>query len=121
LKREFNTYAKAYTARTYPTTLTGSKVTWRKMPRIPNFVWLAMVILAIAALSYSAYNRSRQQEQEARASYNETAARVQNTRVTNRRIKEQTARIRQNPTASAEKAQEQMRLLRRNEIVVSVR
>ena len=121
MKREVNTYARAYAGRNYPTALTGSKVTWRKMPRIPNFVWLAMIVLAITALSYSAYNRSRQQEEEARASYNETATRVQNTRLTNRRIKEQTARIRQNPLASAEKAQEQMRLLRPNEIVVSVR
>ncbi|MFN0084541.1 MAG: hypothetical protein ACKVX9_04065 [Blastocatellia bacterium] len=121
MKGEVNTYAKAYTAKSYPTTLTGSGVAWRKMPRIPNFVWLAMIIVAITALSYSAYNRSRQQEEEARASYNETAMRVENARVTNRRIREQTDRIRRNPAASAEKAREQMRLLRRNEIVVSIR
>jgi hypothetical protein len=90
-------------------------------PRIPDFVWLAMIILAIGALSYSAYNRSNQQEQEALDSYNNTAVRVENAKNLNRQIKEQTARIRQNPQVSAQSAQDQLRLLRHNEVVVSLR
>lgn len=121
MKRAGTSYAaKTYAAKGYSSSLTGARVAWR-MPRIPNFVWLAMIILAISALSYSAYNRSRQQEEEARASYNETAMRVEDVKTTNRRIKEQTARIRQNPSISAQKAQDQLRLMRRNEIVVSLR
>ena len=121
MKREVNTYAKAYSARSASSAWAGSRVSSWKMPRIPNFVWLAMIILAIGALSYSAYSRSRHQEQEARASYQETAARVESVRMTNRRIREQTTRLRQDPTVSAAKAQEKLRLLRRNEIIVSVR
>lgn len=121
MKQAINSYpTRIHSVRGYPKTATGVRLAW-KMPRIPNFVWLAMVILAISAFSYSAYSRSRQQEREAREAYDNTAARVENAKNVNRQIKEQTARIRQNPQASAQAAQDQLRLVRRNEIVVSVR
>ena len=121
MKRAINSYStKIHSIRNYSPAVTGVRVAW-KMPRVPNYVWLAMVILAISAFSYSAYSRSRQQEQEAREAYDNTAARVENAKSVNRQIKEQTARIRQNPQTSAQAAQDQLRLVRRNEIVVSVR
>jgi hypothetical protein len=39
----------------------------------------------------------------------------------NKQIKEQTTRIRQNPEAAAQAAQNQSRMIRRNEVVVSLR
>jgi cell division protein FtsB len=124
LKRAFNSYsAKPYSARSHVTASSlgvRSRTAWM-FPRIPNFVWLAMIILAIGALSYSAYSRSDQQEQEALESYNSTAARVENAKSLNRQIKEQTARIRRDPEISAQSAQDQLRLVRRNEVVVSLR
>jgi cell division protein FtsB len=80
-----------------------------------------MIILAVGAFSYSAYSRSSEQEQEALESYNYTAAKVENVKTLNRQIKEQTTRIRQNPQISAQVAQEQLRLVRPNEVVVSLR
>jgi cell division protein FtsB len=80
-----------------------------------------MVILTISALSYSAYSRAREQEREARDAYNETSARVENVKSMNKQIKEQTTRIRQNPEAAAQAAQNQSRMIRRNEVVVSLR
>ncbi len=91
------------------------------MPRFPNYVWLAMIILTISALSYSAYSHAREQEREARTSYNETSAKVEDARWTNRRIKEQTTRIRENPEVAAQAAQNKLRLIRRNEVVVTLR
>lgn len=101
----------------------GFGATWALSwaPRFPNYVWLAMIILTISALSYSAYSGAREQEREARNSYDETSARVENTRNANRQIEEQTARIKQNPETAAQAAQNQLRLIRRNEVVVSLR
>jgi hypothetical protein len=88
---------------------------------LPNYVWLAMIILTISALCYSAYTRAREHEREARESYKETSARVENAKSANKRIKDQTTRIRQNPEAAAQAAQNQSRMIRRNEVVVSLR
>jgi hypothetical protein len=93
----------------------------RQAPRFPNYVWLAMIILAIAALSYSVYTRAREQEREARDSYNETSAQVENAKSVNKQIKDQTTRIRKNPESAAQAAQSQSRMIRRNEVVVSPR
>ncbi len=87
---------------------------------MPNFVWLAMIILTVSALSYAAYDNAREQEREAEDSYNQTSTRVENARSANKQIKEQTQRIRQNPRTAAQTAQGQLRLLRRNEIVVAI-
>jgi hypothetical protein len=80
-----------------------------------------MIILTISALSYSTYTRAREQEREARDSYNETSSQLENAKSSNARIKERTNRIRQNPKVAAQAAQNQLRLLRRNEVVVSLR
>jgi hypothetical protein len=80
-----------------------------------------MIILTVAALAYSVYTRAREQEREARNSYNETSAQVENVKVANKRIKDQTNRIKQDPEAAAQAAQIQSRMLRPNEIVVSPR
>ncbi len=91
------------------------------IPRFPNYVWLAMIVLTIAALSYSSFDRARQQERVAQDSYQQTSTRVENARSANQQIKAQTERIRQNPHTAAQSAQDQLRLIRRNEIVVSLR
>jgi cell division protein FtsB len=93
----------------------------RRGPRFPNYVWLAMIILTVAGLAYSVYTRAREQEREARNSYNETSAQVENARSVNTQIKNQTDRIRQNPEAAAQAAQSQSRMIRRNEVVVSLK
>jgi hypothetical protein len=80
-----------------------------------------MIILTIAALSYSAYNRAREQEREARDSYKETSAQVENAKYMNKRIKDKTTRIKRDPEAAAQAAQSQSRMIRRNEVVVSLR
>jgi hypothetical protein len=93
----------------------------RRAPRFPNYGWLAMIILTIAALSYSVYTRAREQEREAKDSYNETSAQVENAKYMNKRIEDKTIRIKRNPEAAAQAAQSQSRMIRRNEVVVSPR
>ncbi|MBO0799224.1 MAG: septum formation initiator family protein [Blastocatellia bacterium] len=91
------------------------------VPRIPNFVWLAMVILTVVALSISTLKRSWEQEEDARASFSYTQDRVEKARSENQEIRERTDRIRKDPRVAAQVAHDQLRLLRANEVVVAVR
>ena len=120
MKQAVNSYSARISAKFRPVGFDGAR-TLRRAPRFPNHVLLAMIILAISALSYSAYSRAREQEREARDSYNETSARVENAKSMNKQIKDQTTRIRQNPEAASQAAQNQSRMIRRNEVVVSLR
>ena len=90
------------------------------IPRIPNYVWLAMIILTVTALSVSTLVRSQEQEREARASYSYLKTRVENAKNVNLQIREQTEQIKNNPQTAARLAQYQLRLVRSNEIVIAV-
>jgi hypothetical protein len=119
LKRVSNSYsAKGVSALSYGPTAAERYLWW--LPRIPNYVWLAMIILALFALSISTLMRSRDQEREARASYIYTQTRVENARGIQRDIKERTGQIRNDPRVAAQLAQDQLRLVRPNEVVVAV-
>jgi hypothetical protein len=120
LKQVVNSYSARISAKVRHVGFDGAR-TLSRVPRFPNYVWLAMIILTVSALSYSAYTRAHEQEREARVSYNETSARVETAKSLNRRIKEQTTRIRENPEVAAQAAQTHLRLIRRNEVVVSLR
>jgi cell division protein FtsB len=120
LKQVVNSYSARISAKVRHVGFDGAR-TLSRVPRFPNYVWLVMIILTVSALSYSAYSRAREQEREARASYNETSSRVENAKSLNRQIKEKTTRIRQNPEVAAQAAQNQLRLIRRNEVVISLR
>ena len=124
MKREVNLYSARTSASVRPVGpvgFDGAIGVRRRAPRFPNYVWLAMIILTISALSYSVYTRAREQEREARDSYTETSTQVENAKSVNKHIKDQTTRIRQNPEAAAQAAQIQSRMIRRNEVVVSLR
>jgi cell division protein FtsB len=121
LKRGVNSYSARTSASFRPMGYDGASGLLRRAPRFPNYVWLAMIILAISALCYSAYSRAREQEREAMESYNETSSRVESAKSLNKRIKDQTIRVRQNPEAAAQAAQNQSRMIRRNEVVVSLK
>ncbi len=120
MKQAVNSYSVGTLARVYSPAIDVVRPLWW-IPRIPNYVWLAMIIMTISALSYSAYSRAREQEREARNSYSRTSTRFENARNVNQQIKAQTERIRQNPHTAAQVAQDQLRLIRRNEVVVSLR
>ncbi len=120
MKRVVNSYSARATAKVRYFGFDGAGALSR-VPRFPNYVWLAMIILTVSAFSFSAYSRARQKEAEARDSYNETSTRVETAKSLNRQIKQQTTRIRQNPEVAAQAAQNQLRLIRRNEVVISLR
>ena len=105
-------------------TRTGTRTSSRAVvtswiPHIPNYVWLAMIVLTFTALSVSTYRRAQDAEQEALQSHAVVSSRVENLKATNQQIKQQTAQIKTNPRAAEAAAQQQLRMLRRNEIVVA--
>lgn len=118
--------ANLYSARTYaiaaPREATNA---WpriaRWIPHIPNYVWLAMIVLTVSALSVSTYMRAQEMERDAKSSHAFTATKVDNLKAFNSELKKQTQRIKQDPQAAQQAAQEQLRVLRPNEIVVAVR
>jgi hypothetical protein len=119
LKRINNSYsARTVSALNYGPRTTARYFWW--FPRIPNHVWLAMVILTLFALSLSTLMRSQEQEREARASYVHTQSRVETARGLQLDVRERTGRIRNDPRVAAQVAQDQLRLVRANEVVVAV-
>jgi hypothetical protein len=118
LRRVNYTSARAVTSLRYGGGAQVEYFWW--VPRIPNFVWLAMVVLTVVALSFSTLMRSREQEREARASFNFTQYRIERARLSNRELRERTGQIRNDPRVAAQVAQDQLRLVRANEVVVAV-
>lgn len=90
------------------------------IPDIPNYVWLAMIVLAFMALSVATYFRAQGAEQEAVKSHASIVSRVEDARANNKQLRHQTEQIKTNPAIAAQKAQQQMRVLRPNEIVVAI-
>ncbi len=119
MKRVANSYSARTISAVAYAPASGVRFFWW-IPYLPNYVWLAMIILTVTALSVSTLMRSQEQEREAKASYSYTRTRVESAKSVNRQIREQTRQIRQNPLMAEQKAQDQLRLLRPNEIVVAV-
>lgn len=129
MKRALNSYsartasAQAVAVRTRPTTFgdrssIGARAeSW--IPAIPSYAWLAMVALAFMALSLTVFMRAQGAEKEAAKSHANIAIRVEEARAANKQIRHQTEKIKNDPTVKAQKAQEQTRKLRPNEIVVA--
>lgn len=129
MKRALNSYsartasAQAVAIRTRPTSFgdrssIGARVEgW--IPSIPVYAWVGMVALAFLALSFTVYFRAQGAQQEAAKSHAVIVSRVEEARAANKQIKHQTEKIKNDPVVKAQKAQEQMRTLRPNEIVVA--
>ncbi len=89
------------------------------VPSIPNYAWLAMLSLAFMALSLTVLFRAHGAEQEAVKSHSVTVTRAEDARATNKQLKLQTEKIKNDPTVKVSKAQEQLRQVRSNEIIVA--
>ncbi len=89
------------------------------IPSSPHYAWLAMLTLALLALSVTTFLRAQGAEREALKSHALTVTRAEDSRSANRQLKLQTEKIKSDPTVKVRKAQEQMRGVRSNEIVVA--
>lgn len=90
------------------------------VPTLPNYVWLAMIILAVSAMSMTAAMRATSEEEAAKSSYRYLQTRVENARAVNQQLREQTKQILTDRQTAAQYAQDRLRLTRVNEIVLAV-
>ncbi|MEP7270180.1 MAG: septum formation initiator family protein [Acidobacteriota bacterium] len=98
----------------------AARITWRGL-YIPNYVWLAMVMVAALAISASTALRSREQARNAEISYQQTAERVKQLQFDNQRIRERIKQLRDDPRAAEQAAREQLNYLRPNEVAVKLK
>ena len=91
------------------------------VPPIPNYVWLAMLLLAATLLGVSTMLRARGQMATARNNYAVSDARLAQAQAANTAIKDKTNLIRTNSQAAAQAAQEQLHYVKPTEIVIATR
>ena len=89
------------------------------VPAIPNYVWLAMLLLAATLLASSTLWRSRTQMQTAHRVHSAAHSRLVQAQTVNAELKTQTQQLRTNQRAAAQAAQAQLHYVKRNEIVVA--
>ena len=91
---------------------TSATLSWQRVaafiPAIPNYVWLAMFLLAALLLASSTMLRMRSQVQVAANTHAVTQARLAMVQSQNALLKERTTQLRTNVRAAAQVAQEQL-------------
>ena len=87
--------------------------------KIPNFVWLAMIITAMAALSFSTLTREKAEARSAQTAYSQTQVRAQQTQAENQQLASEINRLKGNSRASRQAVRERLNYIRPNEIIVS--
>ena len=89
------------------------------LPTIPNYVWLAMILLTATLLSFSILLRSRGQFQTAQSRHVVTHSRLAQVESANEEVKQRTQQLRTNSRAAAQAAQAQLHYVKRNEVVIA--
>jgi cell division protein FtsB len=113
--------ASSSSVRAYALTASKAGTEIRQLvPHVPNYVWLTMIILAALALSVTSYLRAQEMEREAKLAHAFVETRVEDARALNAQLKKQNQKLKQNPRVAERAAQEQLRVLRRNEVVVAL-
>jgi len=88
--------------------------------KIPNFVWLAMILLAATALSLNTIAREREEVHRAQTVLAQAQGKVSQAQTVNRELKTEIKKSKDDPRAVERAAQERLHYLRSNEIVVAV-
>src|ERR1044071_4664375 len=88
--------------------------------KVPNFVWLAMILLAATALSLNTIAREREEVRRAQTVLAQAEGQVIQAQTANRQLKAEIKNLKDDPRAIERNAQERLHYLRSNEIVVAV-
>ncbi len=91
-----------------------------RVGRVPNHAWLALILLTCAALSVSTMMAARDRERQAEADRGYTEQRVLAARKMNANIRRQTVRLQTDARLAEQVAQERLRLVRSDEVVVAI-
>jgi cell division protein FtsB len=101
------------------TQVSTARAAWWAL-KIPNYVWLAMIMAAAAALSLSTLAREREEVRRAQAAFTQAQGRVAQVQTANQRLKTEVKNLKNDPRAAERAAQERLNYVRPNEIVVAV-
>jgi hypothetical protein len=93
----------------------------RWTPRLPGYVWLAMIMVAAAALAVGTMARTRGEMREARTAYAEAQASVARAEGANHLRRAKLRSLQENPQAIERQAEERLHYVRPNEIIVGTR
>jgi cell division protein FtsB len=87
--------------------------------RIPNYVWLAMIITAAAALALNTIAREREEVRRAQTALAQTQGRAAQTQTVNQRLKDEIKGLKNDPRAIGRAAHERLNYVHQNEIVIA--
>ena len=119
MRRGANSYAiRSVGVEISPAESLGWVLAW--VGRVPNHAWLALILLTCAALSVSTMMAARDREQQAETERRYTEDRVLAARKINANIQRQTVRLQSDARLAEQVAQERLRLVRSDEVVVAI-
>lgn len=89
--------------------------------KVPNYVWLAMMITAAAALSFTTIAREREEVRRAQTAYSQTEGQAKQAQSQNEQLRAGIKGLKNDRRALDRAAQDRLNYVRPNEIVVSPR
>lgn len=98
----------------------GARALWQAV-QLPNYVWLGMVILAMAALSVTTLVRGREAARTAQVSYAARQQQLQAAESVNAQLRQEVGALKQNPNAIEREARRRLNYVAANEIVIVTR
>jgi hypothetical protein len=90
-------------------------------PRLPNFVWLAMIVVAAGALAFATMVRSSAEARNSRRMFTQSSEEARQADISNQRLRSRIQDSRRTSAAADRIAQDRMTYLRSNEIVIAVK
>jgi hypothetical protein len=112
--------ATATTARLNYGEVSGIRIA-QAWPRLPNSVWLAMIVVAAAALAFATIVRSSAEVRNSRRMFAQSSEEARQAGISNQRLRDRIQDPRKTSAAADRIAQDRMTYLRSNEIVIAVK
>lgn len=108
------------TTKTYPNQLVVPRASLSSL-RFPNYAWIMMVLMAMAFLATAAIYREQEGLRSAQASFQHTQQKLQQAQLNNEVLRQDVRAMQQDKNVIAREAQNKLKYVRRNEVVVVVR
>jgi hypothetical protein len=112
--------ATATTARLNYSDVSGVRIS-QAWPRLPNFVWLAMIVIAAGALAFATMVRSSAEARNSRRMFAQSSEDARQADISNQRLRGRIQDSRRTSAAADRIAQDRMTYLKSNEIVIAVK
>lgn len=98
----------------------GVRGLWQALS-LPSYVWLGMIILAMAALSVTTLVRGREAARMAEASYTARQQQLQAVQATNASLRADVNDLKRNPAAVERETRKRLNYVAKNEVVFVTR